>query len=124
VRFLALAFVVALLLTGSVGSASAGRHTAEHDPGAYWRVTQAESISTVRGMRVRVRSCQGLGRARIEAGVRRYRHFRCLAGARASWDTYDTVAVKYVLHPLGPFAGRRSRYALTQVRFVGGPGIP
>jgi hypothetical protein len=49
--------------------------------------------------------------------------FRCLAGTRAPWETYDTIAVLYVGHPLGPFCGSRSRYALTQVRFIGGPGI-
>jgi hypothetical protein len=73
---------------------------------------------------VRVRECRGLGRPVTVGGIRRYRHFRCLAGARAAGERYDTVAVRYILHPLGRYVGKRSRHALTQVRFTGGPGIP
>jgi hypothetical protein len=91
---------------------------------AYWSVGQAKSIATIRSMRVRVRECRGFGRALVEDGVRRYRHFRCVAGTRAPWERYDTIAVLYVLHPLGPYFGSRSRHTLTQVRFIGGPGIP
>jgi hypothetical protein len=100
-----------------------GTASAHDRPGAYWRIAHAKSISNVRGMPVRVRECRGLGRALIE-GVNRYRHFRCVAATRAPWQMYDTVAVFYVLHPLGPYVGPRSPYTLTQVRFVGGPGVP
>jgi hypothetical protein len=75
-------------------------------------------------MLVSVRECHGLGQPMTVGRHRRYRHFRCVAGTRAPWETYDTIAVLYVLHPLGPYAGPRSRYTLTQVRFIGGPGIP
>ena len=97
-----------------------------HDrPGAHWRVAEAESISKVRGLRVHVRECRGVGKgvAAVD-GRRRFRHFRCVAGARASWQTYDSVAVLYVLHALGPYVGSRSHHTLTDVRFIGGPGIP
>lgn len=108
---------------GFVGAISCT--AADHDrSGAYWRTDEAESISTVRGMTVRVTACRGCGQAEIDDGVRRYRRFRCVAGARAPWQQYDTVAVRYVVHPLAPYVGSRSRYALREVRFVGGPGIP
>ena len=68
--------------------------------------------------------CRGLGRAVVDNGVRRYRHFRCDAATRARGQTYDTVTVLYVLHPLGPYVGPRSRHTLTHVEFIGGPGIP
>lgn len=114
-----------VLAAAAVLSTTAAGTAAAHDrPGAYWRAAQAMSISTVRSMPVRVRECHGLGRPRTPGGSRRYRHFRCVAGARAPWETYDTIAVLYVLHPLGPYVGPRSRYALTRVRFIGGPGIP
>lgn len=91
-----------------------------------WTTEQAESITVVRGMSVRVRYCRGLGSAREERGRPRYTRFRCLAGGRATVDRYpiDTVAVRYVLHPLAPYAGPGSSHRLTEVRFIGGPGIP
>lgn len=75
-------------------------------------------------MPVNVHACRGVGGKVTRRGVARYRHFRCVAGTRAPWERYDTIAVLYVLHPLGTYRGARSRYALTDVRFIGGPGIP
>jgi hypothetical protein len=43
---------------------------------------------------------------------------------RASFDHYDTVAVLYILHPLGDYIGPNSGHRLSNVRFVGGPGVP
>jgi hypothetical protein len=85
-----------------------------------WTERQAESIASVRGMPVHDAECRGLG-AGSEA---EHERFNCVAGARAPWQTYDTVAVSYVLHPLAEYDGRRSRHRLTKVRFVGGPGVP
>ncbi len=85
---------------------------------------QAESITSVRGTPVRVRHCRGLGRGERKDGEPRYRRFACEAGARAETDKYETVAVRYVLHPLGDYQGPGSRRRLTNVRFTGGPGIP
>jgi hypothetical protein len=48
----------------------------------------------------------------------RYRGFVCTAGARTSFQTYDTVGVTYVLRPLGPFLGASSSYVLTGVYFA------
>jgi hypothetical protein len=53
-----------------------------------------------------------------------YSRFECLAGARAAFQRYDTVAVLYVLHPLEEYDGPTSRHRLTDVRFIGGPGVP
>ena len=115
---------VGAVLVMAVAVLAASRAATAHDRGAYWRVAEAESISSVRGTPVRVRECRSLGRPSTVNGVRRYRHFSCIAGARRPGERYDSVAVVYVLHPLGPYRGPRSRHALTNVRFVGGPGIP
>lgn len=85
-----------------------------------WTVRQAESIAVVRGTPVEVRHCRGLG----PVDDRRYRRFECLAGARAPTDPVETVAVRYVLFPLGDYDGRESPHRLTNVQFIGGPGIP
>jgi hypothetical protein len=99
-----------------------------HERASLWTVRQAESVNTIRGMHVRVHECLGVGRGVTRKGITRYRHFSCVAGARAASDPYDidvdTVGVLYVLHPLRRYIGPRSRHALTQVRFIGGPGIP
>ena len=84
-----------------------------------WTIEQAESITSIRGMPVRVRECRGLGG---EKG--RYERFQCLASARTASDRYDTVGVFYVLHPLGEYDGPGSKHRLSKVRFVGGPGVP
>jgi hypothetical protein len=121
-RRLATLLPAALAAAALVGSTADGAVT--HDRGSYWTIGQAASITSIRSMRVRVRQCSGLGRSQSKGGVRRYRHFRCLAGTRAPWETYDTIAVLYVLHTLQPYAGPGSRHTLTQVRFIGGPAIP
>jgi hypothetical protein len=90
-----------------------------HERSTPWTVARAESVSTVRGMRVRVHECRGVGQGVMRKGITRYRHFRCVAGARASFQDYDSVAVVYVLHALP-----RNRFVLTNVRFIGGPGVP
>jgi hypothetical protein len=104
------------LACGCTGGASA-------DTELYWTAEQAESIRSVRGLTVRRSECRGQGEP-VESG--RYRHFRCVAGARATSDPYpiDTVAVLYVLHPRARYQGPASQHRLTDVRFIGGPGIP
>ena len=90
----------------------------------YWTEREAESIATVRGLPVHVRSCTGLGRARATNAVVRYSRFSCVAGTGLDWESYDTIAVTYVLVPLGPYEGGCSEHAMRNVRFVGGTGIP
>jgi hypothetical protein len=90
------------------------------DSGPGWTEREAESITTIRSLPATVRGCEGLG----ESDDDRYTRFDCLAGTRAAWQTYDTIAVRYVLHPLDEYDGPRSRHRLTNVKFVGGPGIP
>jgi hypothetical protein len=107
-----------------VSLASAACGGGEHVEDTYWDVRQAESITTIRSMRVHVLECHGVGPMRIVSGAHRYRRFSCLAGTRAPRDTYDTIGVFYVLHPLERYSGPDSRHSLTRVRFVGGPGIP
>jgi hypothetical protein len=91
---------------------------------ASWTVAEAESISAVRGLRVRVEHCQGLGTAEGKGASARYRRFMCVAGGRNPSDPVDTVAVLYELKPLEAYDGPASKHALENVRFVGGPGIP
>ena len=116
---LGVALAAAVLLTTTIAGAEVHERLSP-----YWPAWQAESISTVRGMPVRGRDCRGVGRAIVDDGVRRYRRFRCAARARAPWETYDTIAVLYMVHSLGPYAGPASPHTLTQVHFIGGPGIP
>ena len=89
-----------------------------------WAEREAESISTVRSLPVRRVRCEGLGEAEIEGERRSFARFDCVGGTRAAWETYDTIAVFYVLRPLERYEGPRSRHRLTRVRFVGGPGVP
>lgn len=106
-----------ILLAAALGAPPADAHDRH---GNFWTERQAESITTIRGTRVHVRKCEGVGRAR--EGVL-YRHFSCVAGTRIPSQPIDTVAVTYVLHPLGKYSGRRSRYLATKVLFVG-HGVP
>jgi hypothetical protein len=85
-----------------------------------WTVRQAESVDVIRGMRVNVKGCRGIGAKRSN----RFHQFDCVAGARLPRDAVETVAVLYELRPVGPYSGARSRYVLENVRFLGGPGIP
>jgi hypothetical protein len=105
-----------LLLAAACLAAGCGGGRSERD----WTVEQAESIATVRGTPVRVRRCRGLGPEHDG----RYGRFACVAGARAATDPYETVAVRYVLHPVGEYEGPESPRRLTNVPFTGGPGIP
>jgi hypothetical protein len=110
----------AVLLATSCAAACANGDTPSREA---WTVREAESITSIRGMSVRVRHCRGLGRGTNDATLR-YRRFACVAGARRPAERFDTVGVFYELHPLGAYQGARSKYSLTNVRFVGGPGIP
>jgi hypothetical protein len=85
--------------------------------GTAWTVDRAESITTIRGMAVRVVQCRGLGTP-DEGEARRYRRFACEAGARRRGEPYDTVAIYYVIRVLA--AGE---YVLENARFIG-PGVP
>jgi hypothetical protein len=77
-------------------------------------------VTTVRGLPVRVLRCRGLGPS--DGGG--FARFDCPAGTRAPWETYDTIAVSYVLRPLAEYEGAQPRHELADVRFVGGPAIP
>jgi hypothetical protein len=115
-RLLGAALIVgASLLTGCAGSARDELR---------WTEREAESITTVRSLPVRVLDCKGLGAAEVEDEQRSFARFDCVGGTRAAWETYDTIAVYYLLRPLEPYDGPRSRHRLTRVRFVGGPGVP
>lgn len=75
---------------------------------------QAQRITDVRGLKVRVLECEGLGKETDG----RYERFACRAGTRAPGEPFETVAVLYEVHVRG------SEYELRNVRFLGGPGIP
>jgi hypothetical protein len=117
----ACAIAACLALVACVG---AGCRDGNQPPIPRWTVGQAESITSVRGLPVRVRYCRGGGRRARGDGTELYSRFECLAGTRTRFQRYDTVGVFYVLHPLEHYKGPRSRHRLTNVRFVGGPGIP
>jgi hypothetical protein len=85
-----------------------------------WTEREAESITTIRSLPATVRGCEGIG----ESDDGRYQRFECLAGTRAAWESYDTISVTYVLHPIDEYEGPTSRHRLTNVKFIGGPGIP
>jgi hypothetical protein len=117
--------VLPLLLAGLLLAVAAGCGGADGKTEATWTRAQAEAVDTVRGMRVHVRECRGLGGKRIDDGVVRYARFACVAGARRRGERYDTVGIFYTLRPLAAFdRGGHARYALTNVRFIGGPGVP
>ncbi len=111
-RFLA----PALLLLAFAATGCAGGDESE----PRWTERQAASITTVRSLPVHVVRCRGLGEAEEDSFTR----IECLAGTRAPWETYDTIAVTYVVRPLAEYESPRSRHAFAQVRFIGGPGIP
>ena len=112
---------VRLLITGALVAAAvalaAWAGSFSHAPTA-WTRSQAESITSVRGMPIHPLRCDGIGQPVNPGRHARYRLFACTAGARASFQTYDTVGVTYVLRPLSPFAGAASRYALADVTFA------
>jgi hypothetical protein len=119
-----LPLLAAAVVALGVASACAGTdERPETKPPAYWTVREAESMATVRGQPVHVRACRGLGRARTSKAVVRYQRFACTAGTGLDWESFDSVAVTYVLVPLGPYEGGCSEHALRNVRFVGG-GVP
>jgi hypothetical protein len=95
----------------TIGAASA--------TGAMWTKRQAESVRSIRGMAVHVLHCDGLGQGRRVGARVLYRRFACLAGARLRHERFDTVAVTYLLIPLGPYRGSASRYRLADVRYAG-----
>ncbi|HEX7255177.1 MAG TPA: hypothetical protein VF236_04555 [Gaiellaceae bacterium] len=109
-RSAAVTAVAALLLSGCLG----GREESEG-----WTVEQAEAVTEVRGLLVRVAGCRGLSRGERDGEALRYRRFACSAGARSSGDRFETVAVLYEI-----VVRDDSTYKLEAVRFVGGPGIP
>jgi hypothetical protein len=106
------------IVLGVVIAAGCGGHGRAEIPAGMWTEAQAASIASVRGTPVRVRHCRGLGTAEKVGSETVYRRFACLAGARAAHETFDTVAVTYVLEPVGSFAGVSSRYVLTDVHFA------
>jgi hypothetical protein len=82
-----------------------------------WTVDRAESVTTIRGMAVRVVQCHGLGTS-DEEEARRYRRFACEAGARRRGESYDTVGIHFVIR-----VSASGGYVLENVRFLG-PGVP
>lgn len=54
-----------------------------------------------------------------ETDATHYRRFACEAGARRRGESYDTVAIHYVIRVLAS-----GDHVLENVRFLGGPGVP
>jgi hypothetical protein len=82
-------------------------------PSRFWTVEEAESIKVVRGTRLAITDCRGLGETRDSA----YRRFRCTGRVVAPATPQLPVRVRYVLNPRGVYQGRRSAYLATSVRF-------
>jgi hypothetical protein len=110
-----------LLLLAIVAAGCLGADTVDEPR---WTEPEATAITTIRGMRVRAVRCRGLGPHELRDNRNTFARFDCLAQTRAPFQRYDTVTVLYVLHPLDEYEGRRRPHRLTNVRFVGGPGIP
>lgn len=110
-----------LLLLVVVTTGCAGADTPD---APRWTEPEAAAITTVRGMPVSVVRCRGLGPHESQDDRKAFARFDCLAQTRAPWQRYDTITVIYVLHPLDEYEGPRSPHQLTNVQFVGGPGIP
>jgi hypothetical protein len=110
-----------LVLLAIVAAGCAGADTADEPR---WTEPEATAITTIRGMPVRAVRCRGLGPQDIRDDRKTFTRFDCLAQTRAPWQRYDTVTVLYVLRPLDEYERHRQPHRLTNVRFVGGPGIP
>jgi hypothetical protein len=110
-----------LVLLAIVAAGCAGADTADEPR---WTEPEATAITTIRGMPVRAVRCRGLGPQEIRDDRKTFTRFDCLAQTRAPWQRYDTVTVLYVLRPLDEYERHRRPHRLTNVRFVGGPGIP
>lgn len=106
-----IAFICAAGVVAAVFGCSGDGHETS------WTVERAESVATIRGMAVRVVQCRGLGTPN-ETQARHYRRFACEAGARRHGESYDTVAIQYVIRVLGS-----GDYMLENVRFLG-PSVP
>lgn len=112
--------VILLLLLLALGAILAGVVAcADADERKGWTIGQARSVTTIRGMHVRVVRCRGLGTGEGSEGDKRYLRFACEAGTRRPSDTYDTVGIQYEIHVRGT-----TGYVLDNVLFHGGPGIP
>lgn len=112
--------VVLGALAGAVSFALAAAGCSDDKPRSEgWTVRQAEAITTIRGMAVRVIRCRGFGKQRGDERPARYGRFACEAGTRRQGDTYDTVGIQYEVRVRGT-----SRFVLENVVFYGGPGIP
>ena len=111
------ASVIPLACAASLAAAVCGcSNSGPHETG--WTVDRAESVTTIRGMAVRVRQCRGLGTPDGKGETRSYRRFACEAGARRPGESYDTVGVYYEIRLRGS-----GGYVLDDVRFLG-PGVP
>jgi hypothetical protein len=113
------AVVLSVLLAGR----PAGGAGAHERPGNWWTAGQAKSITSIRGTPVQVERCEARGPRRVSDRVARYRHFACVGSTKFRYHPVPTVAVNYVLHPLGKYVGKASAYVATDVSFVG-LGVP
>lgn len=121
-RTVVIAAAVAALLV--LAGSGAGSDSRADRSAVRWTLEEAKSIRSVRGLRVRVLECRGLGAAHRDDREVRFPRFACLAGARLPWERFDSVAVRYELRPLRAYDGSARSYALERVSFTGGPGIP
>jgi hypothetical protein len=106
---------VAVTILVTVAAALAGCSD-DHAQRGGWTVEQAKAVTTIRGMRVRVIRCRGIGKS---DGTPRYKRFVCEAGTRRPSDTIDTVGIHYEIR-----VRNSSEHELENVEFYGGPGIP
>ena len=99
--------VVISILCGACGG------TSSHPPG-YWTKSQAESIRSVRGYRLKTNICTGRGEER-ESG---YRRFFCVGVYWPKGLAYSLpVRIRYVLAPVGEYRDTQPPYQLPWVRF-------
>jgi hypothetical protein len=103
VRVAALVVLAATLTT----SAASGHVRANN----LWTPKQAETVRVIRGTRLYVVQCKGLGPRRAA-----YRHFACSGQTARDEKSIHTALFMYVLHALGKYVGRRSGYIATNLR--------
>ncbi len=99
-----------VFLTTLFSARVADAHLRPHN---LWTVAQAQAIKIIRGTRLDVATCEGIGPRRT-----RNRHFSCVGKIAPSSNPARTVQVTYILHPLGRYLGRRAAYVTTNVRFA------
>jgi hypothetical protein len=97
-----------VLLAGALTTPAVSAHVRPNNP---WTPKQGETMRVIRGTKLYVLHCRGLGSRRAT-----YRHFACSGQTSRDEKSPHTALFKYILHTLGKYVGPRSGYIATNVR--------